>query len=263
MKTRPKIRLDQLLVKKGIAPTRSKAQKMVESGLISASCGGQLTKPSQQVPDDIELVISPEKQYVSRAAYKLLHAIEHFKIEVKGKICMDLGASTGGFCEVLHEAGAAKIYAVDVGHSQLDPKIAPLVINLENTNCKDLNQTIIPDAIDLITCDVSFISLTKALPAALQLAVSSKQQAAGKKQLTAYCSLLALIKPQFEVGKENIGKGVVHDEKLHQKVIADISLFLQNEGWKVHGITESPILGQKGNKEFLVYATFQPQLQME
>ncbi len=234
-----KTRLDMLLVQKGLAATRSKAKELIENGYVQASCGGVLKKASQEVPYDIELTINAGKQYVSRAAFKLLKAIEVFKIDVKGKTCMDLGASTGGFCEVLHEAGAKKIYAVDVGHSQLAPNIKPLVINLENTNCKDLNKDIIPENIDLIVCDVSFISLTKALPAPLKL---------GRE-------IAALIKPQFEVGKENIGKGVVKDAKLQEKAVRDVCNFLENEGWNVHGTAESPILGGDGNKEFLVYAT--------
>lgn len=234
-----KTRLDKLLVKKGIADTRSKAQGMIENGLISAACGGLLTKPAQSVPDDIELIINPQKQYVGRGALKLVHAIKYFNINVQGKICLDLGASTGGFCEVLHEAGAAKIYAVDVGSGQLAPKILPLVINLENTNCKDIGSSVVIEQVDLITCDLSFISLIKALPAPLKL---------GKE-------LVALIKPQFETGKENIKKGVVRSEKLHKKAVDDVCAFLTNSGWKVVGITESPILGGSGNKEFLVYAT--------
>ena len=234
-----KTRLDLLLVRKGIAATRSRAKELIENGYVSASCGGVLKKPSQEVPDDIELVLNAGKQYVSRAAYKLLKAIEHFKINVKGKVCLDLGASTGGFCEVLHEAGAAKIYAVDVGHSQMAESIKKLVVNLENTNCKDLNKKIIPDDIDLIVCDVSFISLTKALPAPLLLCKE----------------LAALIKPQFEVGKENIKTGVVKSAKLQEKAVADVTNFLVKQGWNVHGTCESPILGGKGNKEFLVYAT--------
>lgn len=233
-----KTRLDQLLVARGLAPTRSRAKEMIENGLVTASCGGSLKKASQEVPDDIELVIGGGKQYVSRAAHKLLKALEHFEIDVTGKICMDLGASTGGFCEVLHEAGAAKIYAVDVGHGQLNPKILPLVINIENMNSKDLDKSIIPDEIDIITCDVSFISLAKALPAPLKL---------GKE-------IVALIKPQFEVGKENIKKGVVRARTLHDKAIADIKQFFENEGWQVVGVIESPILGGDGNKEFLIYA---------
>jgi 23S rRNA (cytidine1920-2'-O)/16S rRNA (cytidine1409-2'-O)-methyltransferase len=239
-----KTRLDQLLVQKGLAATRSKAQELIKNGKVSASCGGVLAKPSQEVPNDIGLIISAKKQYVSRAAHKLLHALGHFKISAKGKTCLDLGASTGGFCEVLHEAGATKIYAIDVGSSQMHESIKPHVINLENTNCKDLDKSLIPDPIDLITCDVSFISLTKALPAPLKL---------GKE-------IVALIKPQFEVGKENIKKGVVRDAKLHERVIKNITDFLENSGWKVHGVTDSPILGGSGNKEFLVYAKLYSQV---
>ena len=236
-----KKRLDILLVERGLAATRTKAAEMVKTGFVSATCGGKLTKPGQEVPIDIELDIIQNEQWVSRAALKLNHAITHWNIDINSKTCLDLGASTGGFCEVLLKNGAAKIYAVDVGHGQLNPAIAanPKIISLEKTNCKDLNKKLIPDAIDLITCDLSFISLEKALPAALEL---------GNE-------LIALIKPQFEVGKENIGSGIVKSEKLHAKVCAQIKDWLGSRNWLVSGIIDSPIIGGSGNKEFLIHAT--------
>jgi 23S rRNA (cytidine1920-2'-O)/16S rRNA (cytidine1409-2'-O)-methyltransferase len=235
-----KQRLDILLVEKGLAETRSKAKQMIEEGLVSAECGGLLTKPSQNVPIDIVLKLAHTEQFVSRAAHKLIGALDHWKIDPKGMICLDVGASTGGFTEVLLKRHAAKVYAVDVGHAQLHPSLLnhPQIILLEKTNSKDLNTEIIPEPIDLIVCDVSFISLGKALPEALKL---------GKK-------IIALIKPQFEVGRENLVKGIVKDESLYSSVCSNISNWLQDSGWKVNGITDSPILGKDGNKEFLIYA---------
>lgn len=224
-----------------MAGTRNKARQLIEAGLVSAVCGGKLLKPGQNVPDDIELQITQTEQWVSRAAQKLDHAIKHWNIDVKNKTCLDLGASTGGFCEVLLKNGALKIYAVDVGHGQLDAKIAaePKIISLEKTNCKDLDKKLIPEAVGIITSDLSFISLEKALPAALALG----------------SSLIALVKPQFEVGKERIGDGVVKDEKLHAEVCEKIKNWLTLQNWEVLGIIPSPITGTSGNKEFLIYAT--------
>ncbi len=233
-----KIRLDKLLVERGISPTRSKAAQMIENGLVSASCGGKLLKNGQEVLNDIELQIEQIEQWVSRAALKLQHAITHWNINISGKICLDLGASTGGFCEVLLKSGAAKIYAVDVGHGQFQLTSEKIIL-LEKTNCKDLTRKLIPDAIDLITCDLSFISLEKALPAALELGGE----------------LIALIKPQFEVGKEKIGNGVVKSEKLQKQVCEKIKDWLEARNWLVSAIIDSPITGGSGNKEFLIHAT--------
>ncbi|MEQ1772044.1 MAG: TlyA family RNA methyltransferase, partial [Devosia sp.] len=240
-----------------IAETRSKATQMIEGGLVSAECGGLLTKPSQNVPIDIVLKLAETEQYVSRAALKLVGALDHWHINPEGLVCLDVGTSTGGFTEVLLKRHAAKVYAVDVGHAQLHPRLAnhPQIVLMEKTNSKDLNTELIPQPIDLIVCDVSFISLTKALPAALKLASSKQQAGSSKKQLTAHSSLIALIKPQFEVGRENLSKGIVKDESIYPALCANISQWLNDEGWKVIGITDSPILGKEGNKEFLIYAT--------
>ena len=177
-----KKRLDILLVERGLALNRTRARAMIEGGLVSASCGGKLLKPGQEVPQNIELDITQTQAWVSRAALKLQHALSHWNINVSGQTCLDLGASTGGFCEVLLKHGAAKIYAIDVGHGQFKLNDQKIIL-FEKTNSKDLNKTIIPEHIDLITADLSFISLEKALPAALEL---------GNE-------IIALIKPQFEV----------------------------------------------------------------
>jgi 23S rRNA (cytidine1920-2'-O)/16S rRNA (cytidine1409-2'-O)-methyltransferase len=235
-----KLRLDLLLVERGIAETRNKAAQMIESGLVSGSHGNKLLKPGQNFAGDISLQIDEYEQWVSRAAIKLAHALNYWQIEVRNKTYLDLGASTGGFCQVLLKSGAAKIYAVEVGHGQMHKTIAenPRVILLEKTNCRDLTRKIIPEAIDLITCDVSFISLAKALPAALKLGGE----------------LIALIKPQFEVGRENIKEGIVRDEKLHKQSCEQVSNWLSEQNWLVCGIIESPIQGTSGNKEFLIHA---------
>jgi 23S rRNA (cytidine1920-2'-O)/16S rRNA (cytidine1409-2'-O)-methyltransferase len=182
--------------------------------------------------------------YVSRGGIKLAAALSAFGFDPAGKTCLDLGASTGGFCDVLLRAGAAKIYAVDVGRDQLHDKIRndSRVINLEQTHAKDLSRALVPDPIDLVACDVSFISLKKALPYALALA--------GKA-----ADIVALVKPQFEVGREGIGKGGLVKAGLAEPVAQDMSEWIAGQGWRVTGLIDSPILGGDGNKEFLLGAT--------
>ena len=190
------MRLDQYLVEQGFFESRAKAQEAVKAGLVSVD-GQVALKSSQGVNEGAAVSVDGElHSYVSRGGVKLEAALRSFEIEPAGKTCLDLGASTGGFTDVLLRAGASKIYAVDVGSGQLHQKIAsdPRVINLEKTHAKDLSTALIPDPIDVIVCDVSFISLKKALPPALALAAPGAR-------------LIALIKPQFEVGRERLGKG--------------------------------------------------------
>jgi 23S rRNA (cytidine1920-2'-O)/16S rRNA (cytidine1409-2'-O)-methyltransferase len=206
----------------------------------------KLDKAGLEIADEVEVTVrGKEHPWVSRGGMKLAKGLKEFSIDVTGLIAMDVGSSTGGFSDVLLTNGAAKIYAVDVGTGQLDPKIRndPRVVVMEQTNARHLTREMVPDAIDLIVCDASFISLKKVLPAALAL---SKPQA----------QLITLIKPQFEVGKAEVsrGKGVIRDARLHEQVCADIQSWIQCEGWQVVGLTESPITGPKGNKEFLLYA---------
>ncbi len=187
----------------------------------------------------------PAAGYVSRAALKLLAALEAFPLEVKGRVCVDIGASTGGFTQVLLEHGAARVHAVDVGHGQLADSLRndPRVICLEGLNARNLTEAHIPEPPDIIVSDVSFISLTIALPPVLALARPSAQ-------------LRALVKPQFEAGPEHVGKGgIVRDERVHREVLERIRTWLETEGWEVTGIIPSPITGSDGNREYLLAAS--------
>lgn len=241
----PKFRLDTLLVERALADNRSKAQAFIASGLVYSQ-EVRLDKAGQMVADDIPLTVRErEHPWVSRGGMKLAHGLAHFGLDPAGKICLDVGASTGGFTDVLLAGGAEKIYAVDVGYGQLDWSLRnhAKVVVLEKTNARYLDSRLIPDAPGVIVCDASFISLKTVLPAALALAASP-------------AFLIALIKPQFEVGRGNLGKGgVVRDENMHRMVCHDITDWLAAmREWQVLGITESPLKGPKGNIEFLIGA---------
>ncbi|HEU5048341.1 MAG TPA: TlyA family RNA methyltransferase [Rickettsiales bacterium] len=240
-----KLRLDILLVDRGLADTRAKAQALIAAGKVYSN-EVKLDKAGHPVAEDIPLTVrEAEHPWVSRGGMKLAKGLEYFNINPSGLICLDVGASTGGFTDVLLTHGAAKVYAVDVGHGQLDWKLRQdaRVVVLEKTNARSLDHNLIPDTPALIVCDASFISLKTVLPASLTLAAKD-------------AVLIALIKPQFEVGKGNVGKGgVVRDESLHKIVCEDIENWLtETMGWNVLGITESPIKGPKGNTEFLIAA---------
>ena len=244
-----KRRLDQLLHERGLAESRSKAQALILAGSVFSG-EQRLEKAGTMVADDLALEVrSSAVPYVSRGGLKLARGLDHFGIDPTGKIAIDVGASTGGFTDVLLQRGVARVFAVDVGHGQLDWRLRndPAVVVLEKTNARYLTSVEITESIDLIVCDASFISLRLVLPAALELA-------------TPNASLIALIKPQFEVGKGEVGKGgVVRDPNLHQKVCEDVRLWLENEqGWRVLGVTPSPIKGPKGNLEFLIGANRLP-----
>ena len=206
----------------------------------------RLDKPGQTVPAELPLEIrGASSPYVSRGGVKLAHALDHFGIEPEGKVALDIGASTGGFTDVLLQRSAARVYAVDVGHGQLDWRLRndPRVVVLERTNARHLTRALIPEPVELVVCDASFISLRLALPAALQLTHPDAR-------------LVALIKPQFVVGKGRVGKGgVVRDPALHAEVCDGVARWLEEEqGWQVLGITASPLTGPKGNREFLICA---------
>lgn len=208
----------------------------------------RLDKAGNKVAVDIALEVrGQDHPWVSRGGLKLDHALNEFDIPVAGAVCLDVGASTGGFTDVLLSRGAAKVYAVDVGHGQLAWKlrIDARVVVMEKTNARTLDATQIPEPVDVIVCDASFIGLTVVLPAAMALAKSG-----------AY--LVALIKPQFEVGRERVGKkGVVSDPALHTEVCERISAWMSAlPGWSVLGVTQSPITGPEGNKEFLIVGRF-------
>lgn len=239
-----KKRLDQLLVERGLAESRAKAQAAIMAGLVFSN-EKRLDKPGTPVVEDIALEMRGQPHpWVSRGGLKLAHAIDAFGIDVAGKVAIDVGASTGGFTDVLLTKGAAKIYAVDVGHGQLAWKLRndPRVIVLEKTNARHLTAAEIPEAPDMVVCDASFIGLETVLPAALALAKPG-------------AVLAALIKPQFEVGKDRVGKGgVVREPELHAEVRARIAQWLPRIGWTVFGEDESPIQGPEGNREFLIAA---------
>ena len=243
----PSNRADVFLVEHGYAKTRTEAQEAIEAGKVFFA-GRRVTKPSQLMNEAGPIKYERAHPYVSRGAMKLAHALNHFKIEPYHRICLDVGASTGGFTELLLMRGAHKVYAVDVGHGQLDPKLAKdiRVVSLEKTNARDLSTKIIPETPQAIVADVSFISLKLALPQALALAGPDAW-------------LVALVKPQFEVGKANVGKGgIVKDEAAQDAALAEIERWLiEDQGWNVLGTMESPIKGGDGNREFLIAAVKQ------
>ncbi|MEO1135803.1 MAG: TlyA family RNA methyltransferase [Pseudomonadota bacterium] len=238
------MRLDLYLVEMGLAESRARAQAAIAAGLVRVNEKPALKASTKIAAGDEVCVAGAAHPFVSRGGVKLDAALRTFEIDPAGKICLDLGASTGGFSDVLLRADAAKLYAVDVGRGQLHEKILndARVINLEQTHAKELSPALIPDLIDIIVCDVSFISLKKALPFAMALAAPG-------------AALAALIKPQFEVGRVGLGKGGIVKEGLAAPVILDIERWLGATGWYVKGVIDSPITGGDGNKEFLIGAT--------
>ena len=227
-----------------MAETRAKAQALILAGAVWSG-DKKLDKAGTAIAEDTPLELKGrDHPWVSRGGIKLAHALDHFAIDVTGMIALDIGASTGGFTDVLLSRGAARVYAVDVGHGQLAWKLRqdPRVVVLERINARHLTATEIPEAPDIIVCDASFIGLETVLPAALALAKPTAK-------------LVALIKPQFEVGPERVGKrGVVRDPALHHEVCERIAQWLESIGWKIEGVVESPIRGPEGNVEFLIHA---------
>ncbi len=242
----PATRLDQLLVERGLADSRTLAQSLIIAGRVFTGTE-RLDKPGRKIAAETPLEVKgPVHPWASRGGVKLDHALTYFGVDVAGRVCLDLGASTGGFTDVLLSRGAARVYAVDVGHGQLAWRLREdqRVIVLERTNARNLTTDQITEPVSLITCDVSFIGLETALPAALDLVAPGGR-------------LLALVKPQFEVGKGRVGPGgVVRDPVLHDEVCNRISAWLDARAdWSADGLCESPITGPKGNKEFFVAAT--------
>jgi 23S rRNA (cytidine1920-2'-O)/16S rRNA (cytidine1409-2'-O)-methyltransferase len=235
-------RADRLLVERGLFESRAKAQAAIEAGLVSAN-GVAVRKASEEIAADAMLRASAAHPYVSRGGVKLNAALDHFGFDPKGRVCLDVGASTGGFTQVLQERGTARVYALDVGHGQLHESLRtrPEVVSLEQTDIRALSPARLDPRPDLITVDVSFISLKLALPAALALAERPAQ-------------LVALIKPQFEAGRAHVKKGIVRDEAARAAVCADIAGFVASLGWRVAGVIPSPIAGGDGNAEFLLGA---------
>lgn len=239
-----KQRLDQLLVTRGLAESRTRAQALIMAGLVFSG-ETKMAKAGQQLREDAPIEVrGRDHPWVSRGGIKLAHALEHFALDPMGATAMDIGSSTGGFTDVLLQNGAAHVFAVDSGTNQLAWKLRqdPRVTVLEQTSARILTPEQIDRQCDWVVCDASFISLRKVLERPLELA-------------TRQCRLVALIKPQFEVGREEVGKGgVVRDPALHARVCDEVRGWIEGAGWAVQGIARSPITGPEGNVEFLISA---------
>ena len=235
-----RIRIDRLLVERGLFESRAKAQAAIAAGRVTAD-EVTVANPSDEVSGDAILRAEPAHPYVSRGGVKLAAALDHFHFDPKGRVCLDVGASTGGFTQILLERSARRVYAIDVGRDQLHPRLRarPEIVSLEGSDIRGLDR--LPEPPDFITVDVSFISLKLVLPPALRFA-------------TMPACLLALIKPQFEAGRANAKKGIVRDPRVHAAVCDDIVSFVASLGWRVAGTIASPIPGGDGNREFFIGA---------
>jgi 23S rRNA (cytidine1920-2'-O)/16S rRNA (cytidine1409-2'-O)-methyltransferase len=236
-------RADQVLVAEGFFESRARAQAAIAAGLVNID-GRTLRKPSEQVASGAEAEAAEPHPWVSRGGVKLAAALDSFAIDPAGRICLDLGASTGGFTDVLLSRGAARVYAVDVGRGQLHPRLAgdPRVVSLEATDARRLDREIVPESIGLLVVDASFISLRLVLPPVVPL-------------FDREASLVVLIKPQFEAGREHVRKGIVRDAEVHRRVCDDTVALIESLGFRVRGLIPSPVLGGDGNREFLIAAT--------
>ena len=237
-----KTRLDRLIVERGLAESREKAQALIMAGQVRVN-RQKAAKPGQSVDAACQVEVLARPPFVSRGGLKLAAALRHFAIEVTGATCFDIGCSTGGFTDCLLQSGATRVHAIDVGYGQIDWKLRtdPRVVLHEGINARDLKFEDVCESADLIVCDVSFISVTLILPAAVPLLRPAGQ-------------MVILIKPQFEVGRGQVGKGgIVRDPQLHQAACERVAVAVHELGFAT-GMVESPILGAKGNKEFLLYA---------
>ncbi|MDF2496280.1 TlyA family RNA methyltransferase [Sphingomonas sp.] len=239
-----KSRIDQMLVDRGLAESRTRAQALIMAGLVYVG-DRKVEKPGQSFPDDVALdVRGRDHPWVSRGGIKLAHGLDHFGWDVTDAVAIDVGSSTGGFTDVLLSRGAARVYAVDSGTNQLAWKLRqdPRVIVHEQTSARILTETHIPEQVDLIVCDASFIGISKVLDVPLRFAKPAARA-------------LTLVKPQFEAGRDEVGKGgVVRDPAVHHRVCEEVSAWFEEQGWHVTGISESPIKGPEGNIEFLLAA---------
>ena len=238
----PRQRADRLLVERGLFESRAKAQVAIEAGLVFAD-HRPVRKASEELATDSVIHAGVAHPYVSRGGVKLAAALEHFDFDPRGRVCLDVGASTGGFVQVLLEHGAKRVYAIDVGRGQLHESLRPRleITLLEGTDIRSLSPHLLDEAPDFVTVDVSFISLKKVLPQALALTKGPAR-------------LVALIKPQFEAGRGASKKGIVRDRAVHATVCGDIEKLVTALGWRVVGTVESPITGGDGNIEFLLGA---------
>jgi 23S rRNA (cytidine1920-2'-O)/16S rRNA (cytidine1409-2'-O)-methyltransferase len=237
-----KARIDQLLVERGLAESRERAQALILAGYVLVN-GQKAVKPGHSVAADAAIEVTERMPYVSRGGFKLAGALDHWKIDVAGKICLDVGASTGGFTDCLLQRGAGRVWAIDVGHGQLDWKLRndPRVVVREGLNARSLPAADFPEPFDLAVCDASFISTTMLIPAMVPL-------------LAPHGGMMILVKPQFEVERGQLGKGgIVREPELHQAACSRVRAAVEAQGFETD-IIESPILGAEGNREFLLYA---------
>ena len=237
-----KIRLDQLIVDRGLAPSRERARALVLAAHVMVD-GEVVTKAGTQVDEDADLALeAPDHPYVGRGGLKLAHALDTFRIEVTGREALDIGASTGGFTDVLLQRGAARIVALDVGHGQIDWKLRhdPRVVVIEHFNARRLSLANLPGPVDVVAIDVSFISLRQILPVIPPL-------------LRPGADIVALVKPQFEAGRAEVRKGVIRDAAVHERVVDEVSASAAAVGLTPVASTPSPITGQKGNVEFFLH----------
>jgi 23S rRNA (cytidine1920-2'-O)/16S rRNA (cytidine1409-2'-O)-methyltransferase len=232
-----------VLVERGLFESRAKAQAAITAGVVSAN-GAPIRRASDLVEAGADIVAEAAHPYVSRGGLKLAHALDRFGFDPAGLVCLDVGASTGGFTDVLLRRGAARVHAVDVGRRQMHPSLAqdPRVVAMEATDIRALDPAGLPDGFPLAVVDVSFISLRLVLPAVARL-------------LNPGAALVALVKPQFEAGRERVRKGIVRDEAVHREICEDIAAFAQELGFRIAGVVPSPITGGDGNREFLLGAT--------
>ena len=244
-------RIDKLLVELGLAESRNKAQAMVMAGVVLVN-EQRVEKPSEQFASDSQIRVKhaddPTSRYVGRGGLKLEHALKEFQIDVRGAVCLDVGASTGGFTDCLLQNGAAKVFAIDVGHNQIDWRLRndPQVEIREGVNARYLQPTDFPVKLDLVVIDVSFISITKILPAVVSLLRPDR-------------SLVVLIKPQFEVGRGSVGSGgIVRDEQERLRVVTEVNQFAATLQLRVEGVVNSPITGAEGNVEYLAHYSYHP-----
>ncbi|MPZ40486.1 MAG: TlyA family rRNA (cytidine-2'-O)-methyltransferase [Rhizobiales bacterium] len=237
-----RVRIDRLLVERGLFESRAKAQQAIAAGTVLAN-GIFIAKPAEEVSVDAELEAAPAHPWVSRGGVKLAAALDHFGIDPAGRVCLDVGASTGGFTQILLARGARRVYAVDVGRNQLHPSLRkrPEVVAIEATDVRKLDAALVEKPLELVTVDVSFIPLKLVLPAALALARPAAET-------------VVLIKPQYEAGPEQVKKGIVRDPVVHERVCADVRALIASLGWTTIGVIPSPIAGGDGNHEFLIAA---------
>ena len=237
-----RVRIDRLLVERGLFESRAKAQAAIAAGLVTAD-DVPVTKPSAEIAADAVLRAEPAHPWVSRAGVKLAAALDHLGIDLGDRVCLDVGASTGGFTEVMLARGARRVYAVDVGRGQLHPRLRgrPEIVSLEATDIRELDPARLAERPDFVAVDVSFISLKLVLPPALALAEPRAH-------------LVALVKPQFETGRRHLKKGIVRDPAVQAEVCADIADFIRSLGCEVLATFPSPILGGDGNREFFIGA---------